>query len=111
MAEDICELTWRQVGVLVIAVLVLTIAGAGYIELVRIEALTFSINEAILNGWVELGGILLTVPVIDRLLQRREKKRWKPAKQFLYSDLFRITEKLLSSLTPPRLRLIATALP
>jgi len=41
-----------------------------------------SLGNYLLNSSTELLGIALTVAVIDRLLELREKRRWKP-----YTDL------------------------
>lgn len=45
-------------------------------------------------------GIIITVAVIERYIERREAKRWEPAKHLMYVDLFNVTELILQELTP-----------
>ncbi|PKO16811.1 MAG: hypothetical protein CVU39_06230 [Chloroflexi bacterium HGW-Chloroflexi-10] len=57
-------------------------------------------NDLWLNLLSEGVGIVVTVFVIDRLLKNREKNRWLPAKNFLYSKLFTLTNDFLVHFIP-----------
>jgi hypothetical protein len=52
---------------------------------------TDSLGSFLLNLSTELVGIVLTVVVVDRLLEVREKQRWKPYREML---LFHTSHKL-----------------
>jgi len=50
--------------------------------------------------------IIITVGVIDALINRQEKNKWKPAKGLLLSDLLNITDELIFELLPKQSRKI-----
>src|SRR5215216_5991554 len=57
-------------------------------------------EDMLTNLLAELFGIVVTVVVIDRLIARRENKRWRPATNFFFFELFIITKKLMDTLAP-----------
>jgi hypothetical protein len=60
--------------------------------------------DLFLNVTAELIGIVATVFLIDRLLERRERRRWLPAKNLVYSELLTVTAQVLACATPNRER-------
>lgn len=57
-------------------------------------------SDLLLNLGAEAIGIVITVLVINKILERREEARWRPTKQNLYFPLFNAAESLVTSLTP-----------
>jgi hypothetical protein len=57
-------------------------------------------TDLLLNLGAEAVGILVTVMIINKILERREEARWRPTKQYLYSSLSSKAESLVTYLTP-----------
>ncbi|MDQ1637954.1 MAG: hypothetical protein QOF62_1293 [Pyrinomonadaceae bacterium] len=54
-----------------------------------------SLRDFSLNLLSEVIGILVTVFFVDRLLKRREDRRWAPAKNLLEARLFKLAEQII----------------
>jgi hypothetical protein len=54
------------------------------------------------NLAAEAVGIFFTVSILNKILARREEKRWLPARLPLYYRWFNAIDALISTLTPPR---------
>lgn len=63
-------------------------------------------DEFLVNLISGIIDIAITVGVIDALLKKREKDKWKPAKGLLLSDLLNITDELIFELLPRQSRKI-----
>lgn len=59
-------------------------------------------QDLLLNLIAEMIGIIVTVLIIDRMIQRREQKRWLPSKHYVHARLFEIIDNFLDSTFPPR---------
>ena len=57
-------------------------------------------QDLFLNLLSEFIGIIVTVFIIDRILKRREERRWLPSKQLLHGKLFQSTYDIISSIVP-----------
>lgn len=56
--------------------------------------------DGLLNLGAEAIGIVITVLVINKILNRRGESRWHPTNQNLYYPLFNVAESLVTKLTP-----------
>lgn len=53
-----------------------------------------------LNLLSEVIGIVITVFLVDKVIQRREEKRWKPAKHLVYAKLLKLIDSFTGELFP-----------
>lgn len=58
------------------------------------------VTDLILNIVSEIIGIALTVFLVDKMLEKREKKRWAPSKNILYGRLIEFIDTLMPSVVP-----------
>ena len=60
-------------------------------------------HAILINLISEAIAIAITVSVIDRILEREEKARWRPSKGMVYADRVKIVSDLLAKTLPESL--------
>ena len=62
------------------------------------------VQDLLLNLIAEVIGIIATVFIVDRLIQRREEKRWLPSKHHAYAKLLETIGNLLNDTLPQEVK-------